>query len=85
MLSFVRSSEVLRQLYDLAKSDQTRSFLDTAGQNNPVVRTLSDLLKRNQLPPFDDFIKYFAPTGSFAYDEANGMHFGRYTLKPDEE
>jgi hypothetical protein len=43
------------------------------------------LLKRNQLPPFDDFIKYFAPTGSFAYDEANGMHFGRYTLKPDEE
>lgn len=85
MLSFVRSSEVLRQVYDLAKSDQTRSFLDNAGQNNPVVRTLSDLLKRNQLPPFDDFIKYFAPTGSFAYDEANGMHFGRYTLKPDAE
>jgi hypothetical protein len=31
----------------------------------------------------EEFKKYFAPSGGFAYDEPSGIHFGRYTLKPD--
>jgi hypothetical protein len=84
MLSFSRSSQVLRQFYELAKSDQTRSFLQTRGEANPVARGVADLMKRNQLPPFEEFEKYFAPSGGFAYDEPSGIHFGRYTLKPTE-
>lgn len=84
MLSFSRSSQVLRQFYELAKSDQTRSFLQTRGENNPVARGVADMMKRNQLPPFEEFEKYFAPSGGFAYDEPSGIHFGRYTLKPTE-
>ena len=80
LLSFSRTSEVLRQVYELAKSDQTRSTLQN--RNDGVSRVLSELLRRNELPPFDEFKKYFAPSGSFAYDEPGGIHFGRFTLKP---
>ena len=84
LLSFARTAEVLRQVYELAKSDQTRSFLKNAGDRNPAAKGVSDLLQRNELPPFDEFLKYFAPSGSFAFDEPSGIHFGRYTLKPTE-
>lgn len=84
LLSFARTAEVLRQVYELAKSDQTKTFLKTAGDRNPAARGVSDLLQRNELPPFDEFLKYFAPSGAFAYDEPSGIHFGRYTLKPSE-
>jgi len=80
LLSFSRASEVLRQVYELAKSDQTRSTLQN--RNDGVSRALGELLRRNELPPFDEFKKYFAPAGSFAYDEPGGIHFGRFTLKP---
>lgn len=84
MLSFARTAEVLRQVYELAKSDQTKNFLQNAGDRNPAARGVADLLRRNELPPFDEFLKYFAPSGAFAYDEPSGIHFGRYTLKPSE-
>ncbi len=84
LLSFARTAEVLRQVYELAKSDQTKNFLRNAGDRNPAARGVSDLLQRNELPPFDEFLKYFAPSGAFAYDEPSGIHFGRYTLKPSE-
>lgn len=84
LLSFARAAEVLRQVYELAKSDQTKLFLKNAGDRNPTARGVSDLLQRNELPPFDEFKKYFAPSGGFAYDEPSGIHFGRYTLKPSK-
>ena len=42
------------------------------------------LLEKNELPDFKEFEKYFAPTGSFAYDEPGGMHLGWFTLRADE-
>ncbi len=83
LLSFARSAEVLRQVYELAKSDQTKAFLQTQGERNDMLRGVSGMLQRNELPPFDEFKKYFAPSGGFAYDEPSGIHFGRYTLKPE--
>jgi len=83
LLSFTRTAEIFRQFYELARSDQTKSFLQTQGENNPRLRGFSDMLRRNELPPFDEFKKYFAPSGGFAYDEPSGIHFGSYTLKPE--
>jgi hypothetical protein len=42
------------------------------------------MLRRNELPSFDEFEKYFAPSGTFAYDEPSGMHLGSFTLKGEE-
>jgi hypothetical protein len=84
MVSFLRSSEYIRQIYELAQSEDTRGFLNRSAEKNPVAGKVADLFRRNQLPPFADFEKYFAPSGTFAYDEAGGMHLGSFTLKADE-
>ncbi len=84
MFSFARQAEVLRQFYDLAKSPQVRDALKGPSENNPIAKRIMELLAEDQLPPFDEFKKYFAPSGGFAYDEPTGMHFGRYTLKADD-
>jgi hypothetical protein len=51
------------------------------GENNPVVQKIAAMLQRNELPPFEEFEKYFAPSGSFGYDEPSGIHIGSFTLK----
>lgn len=83
MISFLRSSEYIRQMYELVKSPDTRRFLQNAGENNPVAKKMVDLLEQNELPGFDKFEKFFAPSGSFAYDEPSGMHLGSFTLRAD--
>jgi hypothetical protein len=85
LLSYMEGSDMLRQLYDLAQADSSRQFLRRAGENNVVARQMSDLVGRHELPPFSDFEKYFAPSGTFAYDEPTGIHFGSFTLRADAE
>lgn len=84
MVSFLRSSDYIRQLYELVKSPDTQRFVRQAGQNNPVAAKVSEMLENNQLPPFEELKKYFAPSGTFAYDEPSGMHLGSFTLRADE-
>ncbi|TWU51881.1 DUF3352 domain-containing protein [Rubripirellula reticaptiva] len=84
MVSFLRSSEYIRQLYGLAQSPDTRKFLKKQGEKNPLATKVVGMLERNELPPFEKFEKFFAPSGTFAYDEASGMHLGSFTLKAEE-
>lgn len=84
LVSFLRSSDYFRQLYELAQSDDSSRFLRQAGENNVVAKKMADMLQRNELPSFDAFEKYFAPSGTFAYDEPSGMHMGSFTLKGEE-
>ncbi|MDG2222835.1 MAG: DUF3352 domain-containing protein [Rubripirellula sp.] len=84
MVSFLRSSDYIRQMYELVKSPETQRFVRQAGQNNPVAAKVSAMLENNQLPPFEELKKYFAPSGTFAYDEPSGMHLGSFTLRADE-
>jgi len=83
MFSFSRASEALRQVYELAKSSQIKDFVRSRGEKSPVAKRIAELIEKNELPPFDEFKKYFAPSGAFAYDEPTGIHFGRYTLKAE--
>ncbi|EMI21439.1 putative secreted protein [Rhodopirellula maiorica SM1] len=84
MVSFVRGADYFRQLYELAKSNDSRQFLRSVGERNVVVKNFSDMLSRNELPPYEEFEKYFAPGGVFGYDEPTGIHFGSFNLKPAE-
>jgi len=83
MFSFSRDSESLRQVYELAKSPQIKDFVRSRGEQSPVAKRIAELIEQNDLPPFDEFKKYFAPSGAFGYDEPTGIHFGRYTLKAE--
>jgi len=83
MLSFLRGAEYMKQIYDLAKSPGTKSMLRQT--NAPFASQILSMLERNQLPDFKEFEKYFAPSGTFAYDEPAGIHFGSFTLRADKE
>ena len=84
MVAFMRGADYIRQVYDLAKSPETVRFIRASADDNPFVGRIMGLLDRNELPDFKEFEKYFAPTGSFAYDEPGGMHIGWFTLRADE-
>jgi len=84
MVSFMRGADSIRQIYDLAKSPDTVRFMRASAEDNPFVGRMMDMLERNELPDFKEFEKYFAPTGSFAYDEPGGMHLGWFTLRADD-
>lgn len=83
LLSFIDGAQGIKVIYDLAKDENSRNLIRQAGENNLVARKFSELLDQNELPPFSEFEKYFAPTGFFGYDEADGIHFGFFTLRAD--
>lgn len=83
LLSFIDGAQGFRLIYDLAKDENSRNMLRKAGENNIVAKKFSELLDKNDLPPFSEFEKYFAPTGMFGYDEPDGIHFGFFTLRAD--
>lgn len=83
MISYMRGADFLRQMYQMAESEDSRAFLKSAAEKNPFAAKFYELLQRNQLPPFEQFEKYFAPGGSFGYDEPTGIHFGAFTLNAD--
>lgn len=83
-VSYVRSSDVFRQFYELAQEPNSKQQLRKLGESNPVAAKFAELLERQQLPPFSVFEKYFGSGGIFAYDEPNGIHIGSFNLKPIE-
>jgi hypothetical protein len=85
MVSFLRGAEYMKQVYDLAKSPETKGMLRQASTNAPFAGRVVSMLERNQLPDFKEFEKYFAPSGTFAYDEPAGIHFGSFTLRAEDE
>ncbi|QDT12116.1 DUF3352 domain-containing protein [Planctomycetes bacterium K23_9] len=85
MVSFMRGADFLRQFYQIAGDDGTKKFLRGQAEKNPNVGRFADVLQRNDFPPFEEFEKYFAPSGVFAYDSPDGIHFGSFTLVADEE
>lgn len=83
LISYLKGADYVRQIYDLAQSPDTRKFLRTRAKEDPVSGRIVDLIERDELPPFEDFELYFAPSGFFGYDEPNGIHFGMFTLRAD--
>ncbi|TWT49354.1 hypothetical protein Pla22_45490 [Rubripirellula amarantea] len=83
MVSFLRGSDYVGQIYDVIQSDDAKRFLRSKSQSDPRLAQLLKLLEKNELPPFEQFKKYFAPSGTFAYDEPTGIHLGSFTLRAE--
>ena len=84
MVSFLRGADYVRQMYGMIQSPETRKFFRGVAERNPMVGKFVALLERNELPEFKEFEKYFAPSGTFAYDEPSGMHLGTFTLRAEQ-
>jgi hypothetical protein len=82
-ISYVKNSDYIRQMYDLAQSPDMRKLMKARSESNPASGQIANLLERDELPPFEEFELYFAPSGTFAYDEADGIHIGMFTLRAE--
>jgi hypothetical protein len=81
MICFNRPEKGMRLLYDLAVSDQTRSLLEDGSQDNPALRALSEALKDQPLPAFEELAKYLAPAGGMLTSDEAGLHYMTFGLK----
>ncbi|MEL7267856.1 MAG: hypothetical protein AAFP69_24020, partial [Planctomycetota bacterium] len=85
MFSFLRADLFIRQFYDMASAPTTRQMLQQGverNQDNQFLGKMNDLLNKHDLPSFEEFSKYFAPSGEIAYDTPTGIHYSSYTLRP---
>jgi hypothetical protein len=84
LLTFNRDADNYRVLYDMAASPTFADSLMRRGERRPTAKKFADLLQRQKMPSFDDLRQYFNVSGSFAYDEPGGLHFGTMNLRPLE-
>ncbi len=82
LVTFSRPEEALRMLYDLATSDDTKTFLSSRSEENPFFRTVNTALDDNPLPPFTKIADYFAPGGGMITNDETGFHYTAFSLKP---
>ena len=61
MITFSRSEQVMKYLYELATSDDTRKQLSDQAEDQRFFRVLDDALNENPLPPWPVLAQYLAP------------------------
>jgi hypothetical protein len=81
MLGFNRPVEGFRYWYDLINTDRTREALKRQGERNGFFKALDTTLQKNPLPPFEVIQRYFAPGGSMAVDDSDGLHLMGFSLR----
>lgn len=83
MISFNRPEEGMRFMYDLISGE--RQLLRRAAENNRFVERVNKALDDNPLPPFETLRSFLAPAGSVLIDEATGIHYIAFGMKPAQQ
>jgi hypothetical protein len=81
LISFTRPEEGLRNLYEIAGSQQTRDWLGNRSESNQALKAINQALQDNPLPPFAVVQKYLAPGGAVLVNDESGFHHTAFTLK----
>lgn len=81
LISFNRPEEGMRNLYELAASQQTRDWLNQRAERNQTVGAIHRALNDNPLPPFAVIQKYLAPGGAMLVNDETGFHYIWFSLK----
>lgn len=85
MVRFERPDAALKNLYDMAADDNTRSTLSGAAEGNRFFKALDGALTDNPLPEFSVMQKYFAPTGALVTNDDTGIHYMGFVLRNETE
>lgn len=56
-----------------------------ADSEDATALEFSDVLERNELPPFEVLAKYLAPGGAFLMDTDSGFHYMMFSMRRDVE
>ena len=81
MIAFRRPEESMRQLYDLANSQNIRGSLKSQVENNKFFKGVDDALTANPLPPFAVLAQYLAPSGALVTNDETGFHYMAFSLR----
>ncbi len=81
LISFSRPEEGMRNIYEMAMSQQTRDWLGRRSDRSRVWGALGQALKDNPLPPFAVVQKYLAPGGAVLTNDETGFHYTAFSLK----
>jgi hypothetical protein len=81
MLSFNRPEEGMRMIYDLAKAENTKEFLNSRGEENSFLKSVNKAMEDNPLPPFAVIAQYLAPGGGFLSSDETGFHYASFQMK----
>lgn len=80
---YENAGEVMRHWYEIAQLDSTREGLGNMAENFGAAQGFLDVLEANDLPPFETFEKYLAPTGGYMIDTNTGLHLMLFDLRRD--
>ncbi len=83
-LLFSRPAEQLRMWFEIANSEGTRGFLETAAEENRYAEGVLRAIEDNPLPDFEEIKHYFPPQGAFITDDDTGYHMMTFSLKADD-
>lgn len=81
-MSFTRPDQWVRVGYEWIQSEASK--VDPDANADRWTTKLRGAVGSSKLPPFEKLSKYFAPSGSFMYDEPNGIHFAAYALRGEK-
>lgn len=82
MVTFERPEEGMRVMYEMAVAERSRERLRRAAGRNPFARSLNTALEAHPLPPFAVLERYLAPQGTVLVDDASGLDYISFTLRP---
>ncbi|HEV7282250.1 MAG TPA: hypothetical protein VGN57_18755 [Pirellulaceae bacterium] len=79
--TFARPEAQMKQAYELLQGeDLKRLSRDNAGSFAPL-GSLNRVLEETKFPSFEEFKKYFAPSGGILVDEENGWSYTGFSLR----
>ena len=85
LITYQRPEETFRMLYDAVKHEQTQSAIKDRAEDNPFFQALNKAFIENEMPDFDDLVKYFKPTAGVMTNDETGFHYMAFSPKVDEE
>lgn len=81
---FNRPAESMRFMFELAKSDNTKSALDFGADQNDYLKGIRNAFEDGPLPDFADVKRFFPPAGGFVTSDETGFHIMLFGLKPEK-
>ena len=83
MITYQRPEESFRMIYDLVENDATKETLKAGAEQWEFARNMSEAFENSELPEFEHFLQYMAPTGGMLTNDESGIHYMAFSLKSE--
>ncbi len=85
LITYSRPAETFRMLFDAVKNEQTQAAIGDRAEDQALFDALKKAVVDNELPDFDDMVKYFPPAIGVMTNDETGFHYLAFSKKADLE